>query len=230
MKIIKNNLKYLLITLYIISVLLPSCKIKDNKTLFEKLNELDGFTITKISSLVGFSECFQIDISQPIDHNNPNGETFKQRFYLSHREESLPMVFYTTGYGVNRNSEKGITSLIQGNQILLVHRYFPNAIPQAGWEYLTIWQAASDQHRIKELLKKIYIGNWVSSGGSKGGMTSLFYRYYFPDDITATVAYVAPIMTSENDIRFIHFLNSVGTEKCREKIKTFQRMMLQKKR
>lgn len=202
---------------------------EEQLSLLERLNELPGIEAIAITTLPGFSQCFQVDISQPVDHNDSAGPTFKQRFYLSHRQEETPMVFYTTGYGVSRNYEVELTSMIGGNQILLVHRYFPNAVPSDDWQFLTIWQAASDQHRIKEILKVIYAGKWLSSGTSKGGMTALFYRRFFPNDVAATVAYVAPIMPITDDPRFKPFLQQVGTAACRQKIQQFQRMLLSRK-
>lgn len=89
-----------------------------------------------------------------------------------------------------------MSNLIEGNQILMVHRFFPMATPDPiNWQYCNIRQAAADQHRIKELLKDLYPGKWISGGTSKGGMTALFYKRFYPDDVDATVAYVAPIMT-----------------------------------
>ncbi len=225
----KHIIKILIISIFFIFSF-NSCNVEEEqKTLLERLNNLDGVTVSAIDTLPGFTQCFQIAITQPVDHNDPGGKFFQQRFYLSHRDENSPTVFYTTGYRVSRNSEKDLTSVIQGNQLLLVHRYFPNAIPSTDWTFLTTWQAASDQHRIKELFKSIYPGKWVSSGGSKGGMTALFYRYYFPDDMNSTVAYVAPIMEKVDDPRFEKFLQEVGTEECREKIKEFQRLILSKR-
>ncbi len=41
-------------------------------------------------------------------------------------------------------------------------------------------------------------------------MTALYYRYYYPDDVDATVAYVAPIMERTDDPRFAAFLGAGG--------------------
>ena len=214
----------------ILVLLLVGCKTVKDKPLLERLNELAGVTAVEIVNLSGFIKCFQVDIIQPIDHRHPDGPTFQQRFYLSHRDESGPMVFYTTGYGASRNSEKDITAVINGNQILLVHRYFPDAVPSDNWEYCTTFQAASDQHRIRDIFKQVYSGRWVSSGGSKGGMTALFYRYYYPSDVDATVAYVAPLMNGTDDLRFAAYLEQLGSQGCRDKIKAFQRLILERKR
>ncbi|MFX8766579.1 hypothetical protein ABTM49_20540, partial [Acinetobacter baumannii] len=61
------------------------------------------------------------------------------------------------------------------------------------WKQLTIKNAADDLHAIVSSLKRLYKGKWVATGASKGGQTSLFYKCYYPTDVDATVAYVAPI-------------------------------------
>ncbi len=48
-----------------------------------------------------FKEAFEIFIEQPVDHHNPDGEKFTQKLYLSHRDESLPMVIEMDGYIIN---------------------------------------------------------------------------------------------------------------------------------
>lgn len=98
------------------------------------------------------------------------------------------MVFRTSGYGFPAASFKcELAALLQGYQIAMGHRFFPDNIPQ-DWKILTIRQAADDQHAIREALKELYPGKWVSTGASRGGMTSLFYRRFCADDVTATVA------------------------------------------
>jgi len=163
-----------------------------------------------------------------VDHANPAAGNFAQRLYLSHRSDNAPMVFYTSGYGISRNFEPELSALLRANQILLVHRFFPDAVPP-DWSYLTIRQAADDQHRIREALRNLYPGKWVSTGASKGGMTALFYRRYHPGDVDATVAYVAPVMPYPDDPRFARFLSSVGSADCRTKIWDFQRRVLSRR-
>ncbi len=218
-------------------LLMPSCSPKSEgtpeptpqpQTLLQKLQTLPDIQAVRVPALEGFSESFQVDIIQPLDHANPAAGTFNQRFYLSHRDENAPMVFYTSGYGISRNAEPELSSLLRANQILLVHRFFPNAIP-SDWQYLTIRQAAADQHRIREALRDLYPGRWISTGGSKGGMTALFYRRFHPDDVDVTVAYVAPIMPYPDDPRFTPFFQTVGTAECRQKLVDFQRLVLSRR-
>jgi hypothetical protein len=42
-------------------------------------------------------------------------------------------------------------------------------------------------------------GKWVNTGASKGGMTSVYHRRFFPNDLDANVAYVAPLSYSQED-------------------------------
>lgn len=218
------------IVLFLLILTLFSCGGSDAPaplTLTEQLKLLCGNNVTEIAPPSGFQQAFQIDIVQPVDHKDSTRGTFQQRFYLSFRSKDAPTVFYTTGYGVGSNFVTEPANLLAANQVLMVHRYFRNAVPSAtDWSFLTTAQAAADQHRIRTLLGFLLRGKWISSGASKGGMTALFYRYYYPDDVAATVAYVAPIMERPEDERFITFLNQVGTPACREKLRLFQREVL----
>lgn len=138
------------------------------------------------------------------------------------------MVFYTSGYGISRNFEPELSALLRSNQILLVHRFFPDA-NLSDWRYLDIRQAADDQHRIREALRNLFPGKWVSTGASKGGITALFYRRFHPADVAATVAYVAPVMPYPDDPRFAPFFSKVGSADCRQKLRDFQRLVLSRR-
>ncbi|KAB2884435.1 MAG: aminopeptidase [Kofleriaceae bacterium] len=145
------------------------------------------------------------------------------------------MIAHNSGYNVStRGSRSQLTVLTNGNQLSMEHRYFAPSRPDpADWSKLTIEQAAGDQHRITQALKaRIYRGKWLTTGASKGGMTSLFHRRFFPDDVDGTVAYVAPIDYPEDAVqsptnRYIVFLENVGTDPaCRQKLKDFQNTVL----
>jgi hypothetical protein len=223
-----------IIWLLIVFLLFISCKRdpeNENETLLQKLRKLPDVIVTEITAPQGYLQAFQIDVSQPVDYGNPLGNKFSQRIYLSHLSENRPMVLSTRGYGVARNSLDELSILLNANQIIVTHRFFSNAQPDPlEWQYLDIRQAANDHHRIVEMFKPLYPGKWVNAGASKGGMTALFHRRFFPEDVTATVAYVAPIMFGVEDPRFRKFLlEQVGTPKAREKIKSFQRRLLEKR-
>jgi hypothetical protein len=57
----------------------------------------------------------------------------------------------------------------------------------------------------------------------------VFHRRFFPADVDATVAYVAPFLLSPEDARFEPWLRTRGTVEEREAIYAFQRMLLEQK-
>ncbi len=100
-----------------------------------------------------------------------------------------------------------LSPILNANQICVEHRYFNESTPQpVDWEHLTIYNAASDHHRIVEILKEIYKGKWVNTGISKGGQTVMYHRYFYPDDVDASVGYVCPLNFSIEDKRVYSFL------------------------
>jgi hypothetical protein len=140
------------------------------------------------------------------------------------------MVFAPSGYGTTPQTGQELAGLLQTNCLNVTHRFFPDARPEEmDWEHLTIWQSATDHHRIVSLLKEIYPEEWVSTGVSKGGETVLFHRRFYPDDVDATVAYVAPLLFSDEDPRFMPYLDATGTQEDRDAITGFQRLLLERK-
>jgi len=122
--------------------------------LLDRLNALPGVVAQEIAPLNGYPREFQLDITQPVDHDDPNGTTFTQRAYLSHVGESLPMVFAPSGYGSSPKAGNEVARILQANNLSVVHRYFPDARPASlDWQYLDIRQAAADHHRIVSLLE-----------------------------------------------------------------------------
>jgi len=196
--------------------------------LLDRLNALDGVTAVEIAPHYAYPRAFRLDIVQPVDHRNPTGATFTQRAYLSHTSEEAPMVFGAYGYGASEMSGEEMAEILQANGVYVTHRFFPGSRPQpTDWSYLDIWQAASDHHRIVTLLEPIYRGVWVSAGASKSGMTPLFHRRFYPDDVRATVAYVSPLMFSLDDERFVPHLAATGTVEGKARIHDFQRRLLE---
>jgi hypothetical protein len=197
--------------------------------LYKWLLSQPDLTVKKLESNEMFSEIYEIFIEQPIDHFNPNSPKFKQQFYLSHKDEDLPMVAELDGYSVN-NRPNELSRLLNCNQIIVEHRYFGESLPEPfDWKYLDIRQAAADHHRIIQKLKEFYKDKWITTGISKGGSTVIFHRRFYPDDVDATVAYVAPINRSPEDQRVYEWLKNVSTEECRNKVRDFQKMILKKR-
>lgn len=200
------------------------------RDLLDRLNAIPGVEAREIQPHYGYPRAFQLDISQPVDHRNPGGPRFSQRAYLSHIADTVPMVFAPSGYGTSPQSGQELAGLLPGNCLSVTHRYFPDARPDPlDWQYLDIWQSAEDHHRIVTLLKTVYTGPWISTGSSKGGETALFHRRFHPQDVLATVAYVAPLLFSDQDPRFMPYLRSRGTEEDQDAITAFQRDLLERK-
>jgi hypothetical protein len=204
--------------------------------ILDELRAIPGLTVNEESTMLAGYRFFVMEYDQPVDHKNPSGQRFKQRMTLLHRDYSAPTVAYNSGYFVStRGGRSQITILTEGNQLSMEYRYFSPSRPDpADWTKLDIEQAANDQHRITQALKvRIYRDNkWLTTGASKGGMTSLFHRRFFPDDVDGTVAYVAPIDYPEDAVasptnRYFVFLENVGTDAtCRQKLKDFQNTVL----
>ncbi len=197
--------------------------------ILEYLQSLDGMTVEEIAIEDENYRFFLLTYEQPADHDDPNGVTFPQQLTLMHRDRNAPMVLHTSGYyGSTRPSRAELTRMLDANQIRTEQRFFlPSRPDPADWATLTIEQAANDHHRIVEALQPYYnSGAWLATGASKGGMTSVYHRRFFPDDLDAVVAYVAPLSFGENDARYVDFLANVGDADCRDKLVTLQREAL----
>lgn len=232
-----KNLKFLFVFFLTIS-LLVSCFTSKNKVvqeqeipLIEKLKKIEGVSVTKTKTPNGYKEAFLLMIEQPIDHRNPDAGIFEQRVWLSFKDYNRPNVIITDGYSLPRNRIQEISRMLNSNQIMVEHRYFGKSVPEEmDWSKLDLFQATNDLHRIRIILSNIFEMPWVSSGISKGGQTTIAYRYFFPDDVVASVPYVAPHTFSREDDRILKFLaEEVGDKECREKVIKFQHDVLANK-
>jgi hypothetical protein len=198
-------------------------------TLLARLQALPDMEVVEIAPGNGYPRQFQIDLLQPVDHLRPEGPHFYQRIYLSHKDTTLPMVFRPSGYTASRRRVDELTTLFESNQIEATHRYMAGAVPdELDWQFLTIEQAAADHHRIVSIFKEIYPAVWASSGGSKNGLTVLYHKRFYPDDVAASVAFVAPLMTANPDPRILQYIEeSLGDSTCHSKAKAFQRNVLE---
>jgi hypothetical protein len=167
---------------------------------------------------------FTIRFDQPVDHEDPGGQHFIQFLTLIHRDERLPLVLGSTGYG-NYYGDYPMepTSLLQANQLIIEHRYFSPSRPDpTDWSFLTTEQGAADHHAIAEAFHRIYEGPWISTGGSKGGMTSIYHRHLYPDDVDGTVAYVAPYNQADGDTRYDGWFDEVLPADCLQRVRDAQ--------
>ncbi|WP_432173194.1 S28 family serine protease [Streptomyces sp. Tue6028] len=172
---------------------------------------------------------FVLGLRQPVDHTDPSAGSFEQRLTLLHTSVDRPTVLFTTGYEAvlkPRRTEPAV--LLGGNQIQVEHRYFGISRPAAhGYDFLTIRQAADDHHRVVRLFRGLYRGAWISTGGSKGGMATVYHRRFHPHDVDGSVVYSAPNNVDDReDSAYVRFLETVGTRECRDALKEAQRQIL----
>ncbi|MET7367883.1 S28 family serine protease [Streptomyces sp. NPDC005566] len=194
----------------------------------DRILAIPGMSLIEEKPYPGY-RYFVLNYTQPIDHKRPSKGTFQQRITLLHKDTSRPTVFFTSGYNVSTNpSRSEPTQIIDGNQVSLEYRFFtPSRPAPTDWSKLDIWQAASDQHRVFTALKKIYSQNWLTTGGSKGGMTATYFERFYPKDMDGVVAYVAPNdVVNNEDSAYDRFLAGVGTKECRDRLSGVQREAL----
>ncbi|HDZ41097.1 MAG TPA: peptidase [Bacteroidetes bacterium] len=208
-------------------ILLSSCA-ERYMSLEERLGSLEAEKIDTISADTSvFEKAYEIHLLQPVDHNDPGGEKFSQRIYLSYAGPDRPVVLVTEGYGAERNYTTELAAYLDCNQIIAEHRYFGESVPEnAGWEYLNTCQAASDHHRIIEIFSEMFSGEWITTGISKGGQTVMYHSYYYPDDAHIRIPYVAPLNFGPEDPRIYTFLDTVGSDFCRERVLAAQKHIL----
>ncbi|KUO20206.1 alpha/beta hydrolase family protein [Streptomyces dysideae] len=194
----------------------------------ERLLSIPGMSLIEEKPYTGY-RFFVLSYTQPVDHRNPAKGTFPQRITVLHKDVSRPTVFYTSGYHVSTTpSRREPTQIVDGNQVSLEYRYFTPSRPDpADWTKLDIWQAAGDQHRLFKALKPVYAEKWLSTGGSKGGMTATYYERFYPRDMDGVVAYVAPNdVVNQEDSAYDRFFAKVGTKGCRDRLNAVQREAL----
>ncbi len=231
----KNDLqKVAAILLVVLLIAVFPVQAQELDTILNRLSKEYHFTYKKMKTGDFFKEKYLLEVEQPVDHKNPEGQKFTQRVFLSHKGFNNPVVFITEGYSAdyaeNPYVKSELCSILDANQIIVEHRYFSKSTPKPlDWSQLTVYNAASDHHRINEILKNIYKGKWLSTGISKGGQTTIYYRYFYPDDVDVSVPYVAPLNFSIEDKRVYRFLKTVGTDECRSKVRQYQLLMFKNK-
>lgn len=185
--------------------------------ILEKLRAIPQISDVREMKVTPFNEYYQFCFKQPIDHGDPSKGTFKQRVLLGHRKTDAPVVVELEGYYLFSPEAGELSTLLDANQLTIEHRFFDESVPERDipWEYLTIRQAADDQHAIIQAVKQSLYPNvkWVSTGISKGGQTTVFHRYFYPEDVDVSVPYVAPLNLKYVDPRLEKFLDKLGKAK-----------------
>lgn len=211
-------------------LLLVSSRGMSQTPLEYKLFEMPDVIFTPIDVPDGYDAAYKLYIKQPIDHSDPSKGAFYQRVWLSHKGYDHPTTIITNGYSRSSNNINEIAQLLDANQINVEHRYFGGSKPDSmDYQYLTFEQIAQDYHHIRTLFDDVYTAQWIASGISKGGTTTIFYKYFYPDDVDVSIPYVAPLNYGYADERIYEFLDQQGDEACRNDILAYQKRMLRER-
>ena len=169
--------------------------------------------------MVKAGDVYSLTVDQPADHARPDGELFKQRVELRYAGANAPVSLHTTGYELF-SSDSDLAATFFTTEVEVEHRFFKTSTPASkDFSTMDIVQSAQDSHRIVELLRPVLGNHWVSTGHSKGGMTALFHRRFFPCDVDGSVPFVTPISYGLRDKRYGPFLQQIGGQKyaaCRQ--------------
>lgn len=82
--------------------------------------------------------------------------------------------------------------------------------------------------RTKNIITVLFLSAAVSTGTSKDGMTSIFLRYFYPDDITVSTAFCSPFYASLNFLPVGSYLNDEsGTPEERNQMRVLMERLIQ---
>ena len=200
----KRYYRFLLCT-HILSLLFVANSIWADSHLHELLLKMPAISGVEQLESDLYKEKYVMYISQDIDPKNPDTGTFKQRLILCHVGFDRPTIMVTEGYfadyALRKDYQDELSKLFNANVIVVEYRYFAKSVPQpCNWDYLTVENSLNDLHHVNQLFRTVYHDKWISTGISKGGQTTMFYRAFFPDDVDVSVPYVAPLNKALEDL------------------------------
>ena len=182
-----------------------------------------------------FKEKYVLKVAQQVDWKTSSKGTFGERVFVGFRGWEKPTVLvtegYTASYGISPDYEEELSRLFDANVILCEYRYFSESVPQpTNWEYMTVDNSLADYHHVRQMFGQLFKGKWISTGISKGGQTTMYYRATYPDDVDVSVSYVAPLNRAVEDGRHEKFLaKKVGTKEERKIIKQAMQEIMKRK-
>jgi pimeloyl-ACP methyl ester carboxylesterase len=139
-------------------------------------------------------------ISQPVDHNDSDGESFTQHIDILIPEPipSNSPIFFHLGNEQKLDEEKLILLYdAYGNRDDLIyiqaeHRGYGQSLTddkdQSIPSYVKIDQALADYHNIVQTLKEEFNGPWIGAGYSYGGGLSINFGAKYPNDVNVILS------------------------------------------
>ncbi len=227
-------MRYTRFVLYALLLFVSAASVRATE-LYDRLMALERVTSVEELPKGFFAERYVVTFEQWLDGKSPARGKFEQRVVVAHAGFDRTTLLVTEGYGgsraLNERYREEISQRLGSNQVFVEHRYFGESVPDpCRWEYLTAEAAAADLHAVREAMGSFYRERWIASGISKGGENALIYQMYYPADVDAVVAYVAPVCFGVEDPRSIDFLEGqVGTSEQRALVREFQREVLSRR-
>lgn len=207
-----------------------------DSTLFMKqLCALDCVSEVQPLETTCLKEKYVLKMEQQVDWKTSAKGTFGERIFVGMKGLDKPTVIVTEGYsasyGLNPGYEEELSRLFDANVVLCEYRYFSQSVPvPTNWDYMTVDNSLADYHHVRQVFGQLFKGKWISTGISKGGQTTMFYRATYPDDVDVSVSYVAPLNRAVEDGRHEKFLaKKVGTKEERKVIRQAMQELMRRK-
>ena len=207
----------------------------DSTVLMRQLCSLPGVSQVQRLDTDKFQEKYVLKFRQFVDGDNADKGTFDERIFVGFKGYDRPTVLVTEGYfahyGERQNYTEELCDMFHANVVLCEYRYFGESVPvPTNWDYMTVDNSLRDYHRVRQTFGQLFTGKWISTGISKGGQTTMFYRATYPDDVDVSVSYVAPLNKAVEDGRHEKFLDKkVGTKNERKAIVQAQQELMKRK-
>lgn len=207
----------------------------DTTAFMRKLLAVEGVSEVQPLASTRFAEKYVLYIQQPVDHQQPEGPQFAQRVIIGLKGDARPTVLVTEGYfahyAMAEDYEEELTRLLDANMVVCEYRYFGESVPEpCDWSQLTVDNSLADYHHLRQAFAPIFTNKWISTGISKGGQTTMFYRATYPTDMDISVSYVAPLNRDVEDGRHEVFLSKkVATKAQRKQILAAEQELMRRK-
>lgn len=207
----------------------------DSTLFIRQLCALECVSQVKPLETSRFKEKYVLKLEQQVDWKTSSKGTFGERIIVGMKGLDKPTVIVTEGYfadyGMHPDYEEELSYLFDANVVLCEYRYFAESVPQpTNWDYMTVDNSLADYHHVRQVFGQLFKGKWISTGISKGGQTTMFYRATYPNDVDVSVSYVAPLNRAVEDGRHEKFLaKQVGTKEERKTIEMAMQELMKRK-
>lgn len=222
-----------ILTLFVLS--LTASAQTDSTAFMKRLCQLVGVSEVKPLEHTKYKEKYVLNFRQNVNGINADCGTFDQRIIIGYQGEDRPTVLVTEGYyadyALSPGYEEELTKLFDANLIFCEYRFFGPSTPvPTDWTYMTVDNSLHDYHNVRQVFGSVFTKKWISTGISKGGQTTMFYRATYPEDVDVSVSYVAPLNRAVEDGRHERFLlKEVGTHAERHAIKKAMQEFMKRK-